>query len=150
MFRQAFLLSQFVNNILSVQAHNIRNIHLTAGKQYSCFNNIVFILVAKISSKKICKTMENNSTLDKALLVCNWNAELLQLVGATFDFKVASLRRMRKKILIILRSLQKKVRHFLFYLFLVVDFWVVKYQLKGFGKLNVFMTVLCLKFYSIL
>ena len=50
MFRQTLLLSQysFVYNILSAQTHNISNIFLTAG----CFNNIVCILVAKISFKK--------------------------------------------------------------------------------------------------
>ena len=58
--------------------------------------------------------MENNSTLENVLLVCNRNAELLRLVGATFDYKVASLRRVRKKVLIIVKSLQKKVRHFCF------------------------------------
>ena len=52
--------------------------------------------------------MENNSTLKKVLLVYNGNAELLRLVGATFDTKVGFLRRMRKKNLIILQSLQKK------------------------------------------
>ena len=65
--------------------------------------------------------MENNSTLEKVLLVGNRNAELLRLLGAIFDAKVASLRRMRKKNLIILKSLQKKVCHFSFYLFRVVD-----------------------------
>ena len=124
MFRQAFLLCQcsfIVNNILSVQTHNIRNILLTT----------LFLFWRRTLVPLKFQKMENNSTLEKALLVCNWNAELLRLVGATFDFKVASLRRTRKKILIILRSLQKKVRHFLFYLFVVVD----KYQLKGSGKL---------------
>ena len=77
-------------------------------KTADCFNNIVFIFVVKISSKKVCENMENNSTLEKVLLVCNRNVELLRLVGATFDAKVASLRRMRKKNLIILKSLQKK------------------------------------------
>ena len=32
--------------------------------------------------------MENNSTLENILLVLNRNAELLRLVGATFDAKV--------------------------------------------------------------
>ena len=63
--------------------------------------------MAKISSKKVCENMENNSTLEKILLVCNRNAEL-RLVGATFCSKVAFLRRMRNKILMILKSLQKK------------------------------------------
>ena len=75
--------------------------------------------------------MENKSTLEKVLLVCNRKAELLRLIGATFDSKVASRRR------IILKSLQKiKVHHFLFYLFAVVNICVVTYQLKVFGKLK--------------
>ena len=79
---------------------------LTAGKQNSyCFNNIVVILVAKNSSKKICEKMENNSTLEKVSLVCNRNAELLRLVGATFESKVVSVQRIRKKNLIILKRL---------------------------------------------
>ena len=43
-------------------------------KTADCFKNIVFILVAKISSKKVCEKMESNSTLEKILLVCNRNA----------------------------------------------------------------------------
>ena len=81
-------------------------------KTADCFNNIVYILLAKISSKKVCKKMEHNSTLEKALLVCNRNAELLRLVKATFESKVASLKRMRKKNLIILKVCRKKVCHF--------------------------------------
>ena len=71
--------------------------------------------------------MENNSTLERVLLVCNRNVELLRLVEATFDS-----RRIRKKNLMILKSLQKKSLQF-FTLF--VDTWVVKYQMKVFGKL---------------
>ena len=63
-------------NILSVQTYNIRNIS-------GCFNNIVFILVTKMSCKKICDEIENNSTLEKGLIVCNRNAELLRLVEAS-------------------------------------------------------------------
>ena len=106
MFRQAFLLRQyfiplFVNNILSVQTHNIHNIFLIA--------DIVFILVVKNNSKKVCEKNGKQLNVGKSLTsVCNRNAELLRLVGATFDFKVASLRRMRKKNLIILKSLQKQ------------------------------------------
>ena len=74
--------------------------------------------------------MENNSTLEKVLQMCNRKAELLQLVGTTFDSKVAFLRRMWKKNLIILKNLQKKVWLFLYYLFVVVDILIVKYQLK--------------------
>ena len=65
-----------MHNILSVQTHNISNI-------FDCFNNIVFILVAKMSCKKICDEIENNSTLEKGLIVCNRNAELLRLVEAS-------------------------------------------------------------------
>ena len=76
----------------------MRNIFLAAGnKTADCFNNIVFILVAKISSKRVCEKIEYNSTLEKVLLVCNINAELLRLVGATFDFKAAFLRRNSEK-----------------------------------------------------
>ena len=57
---------------------------------------MVFILVAKISSKKICEKMESNSMLEKVLLVCNRNAALLRLVGATFDSNV-SLGKMKKE-----------------------------------------------------
>ena len=65
-------------------------------KTADCFNNFVFILVAIISSKKVCEKMENDSTLEKVLL------------RATFDSKVASPRRIRKKNFIILKSLQKQ------------------------------------------
>ena len=75
-------------------------------KTADCFNNLVFILLAKIWSKNVCEKMENNSTLEKVLLVWNRNGELLCLVGASFYSKVAFIRRMRKKNLIILKSLQ--------------------------------------------
>ena len=95
-----------MNNILSVQTYNIRNIFWQlVNKTTDRFNNIVFILVAKISFKKVCEKMENNS----ALLVCNRNVDLLRLVGATLDSKIAFLRKMRKKNLIILKNLQKKI-----------------------------------------
>ena len=126
-----------------------------ANKTADCFNNIVFILIVKISSKKVCEKMENNSTLVKVLLVCNRNAELLRLVETTFDSKVAFLRRMRKKNLIILKNLQKKVCYFLFYLF--VSCWHLRCQISienvrkiVICSLKVLMTVLYLKFFSIL
>ena len=86
-------------NILCVQTHNIRNISFwqLVNKTADCFNNIFFISVAKISSKEVCEKMESNSTLEKVLLVCNRNAELLRLVVAIFDFKVSFLKWMRKK-----------------------------------------------------
>ena len=48
----------FVNNILTVQTHNVRNILLTA----DYFNNIAFILVAKINATKnfFFEKMETN------------------------------------------------------------------------------------------
>ena len=76
--------------------------------------------------------MENNSTSEKILLVFNRNTELLRLVGATFYFKVASLRRMMKKNLIILKSLQIR-KLLLMTIFCFICFVVVKYQLKVFG-----------------
>ena len=72
-------------------------------KTADCFNNIVCILVAKISSKTVCEKMDNNSTLKKVWLVFNRKAELLRLAGTAFDSKMDSLRRMRKKIFIILQ-----------------------------------------------
>ena len=60
----------------------------------------------KLVPKQVCEKMENNLTLEKVLLVCKMNAEQLRLVGVSFDSKVTSLRRMRKKNLIILKSLQ--------------------------------------------
>ena len=89
----------FMYNILSVQTHNINNIFWQqVNKTADCFNNIVFILMAKISFKKVCVKMKNNSMLEKVLLVCSRNAELFQLVGVTFDSKVTFLRRMRKSL----------------------------------------------------
>ena len=120
MFRQAFLLSQYSficeQYVKCSEMTKYTQYFLTSGKQTAnCFNNILFILVAKISSKKVCEKT---------------NVELLRLVGITFDSKLRFLRRMRKKKLIILKTL-----HFLFYLFVVVDVWIVKYQLKVSGKL---------------
>ena len=68
--------------------------------------------------------MENNSSVEKILLEFNRKAELLRLVGATFDSKMASLRRMRKKNVIILKSLQKR-KHLLMAIFCFICFVVV-------------------------
>ena len=60
--------------------------------------------------------------MEMVLLVCNRNADLLWSVGAIYDSKVASLRRIRKKNLIILKILQKKkFAIFWFYLLVIVD-----------------------------
>ena len=91
--------------------------------------------------------MENNLTLEKVLLVCNRNVELLRLVGGIFDSKVAILRRMRKKNLIIPTSLLKKVCNF-FYLF--VDIGVESVRKIVMCSLNLLMSVLYLEFFPIL
>ena len=95
MFRQAFLLSQYSficeQYVKCSEMTKYTQYFLTSGKQTAnCFNNILFILVAKISSKKVCEKT---------------NAELLRLVGITFDSKLPFLRKMRKKKLIILKTL---------------------------------------------
>ena len=97
----------FVYNILSVQTQYIRNIRI---KKKLLIVSITYFLFwsRKLVPKKVVKTMENNSTLEKFLLECNRNAKLLRLVGATFDSKVAFLRRMKKKHLVIPKILQKK------------------------------------------
>ena len=65
--------------------------------------------------------MDNNSTLEKILLVFNRNAELLRLVGATFDSKVASLLKDDEEKLDHSEKFAEKKAfaygHFLFYLF---------------------------------
>ena len=53
---------------------------------------MVFILVAKISSIKVCEKLETNSILEQVLL------RLLQLVGTTSDSKVVSMQIINKQI----------------------------------------------------
>ena len=65
-------------------------------------------MVAKLVPKKGCEKMDNNSSLEQALLVFNRNAELLHLVGRAFDSKAASLSRLRKKNLNILQIIFNK------------------------------------------
>ena len=48
--------------------------------------------------------MENNSTLEKVLLVYKRKGELLRSVGTTSDYKVTFLSRMMKENLIILKT----------------------------------------------
>ena len=75
-------------------------------KTGDCFNNIVFILLVKISSKKIFKKMENNATLEKVLLVCNKNVAINR---SNFWLQSGFPQKDEKEILIILKSLHKKV-----------------------------------------
>ena len=58
-------------------------VHKTA----DCFNNIVFILMVKISSKKVCKKMEYNSTLEKVLLVCKQERRAAGVSKSNFWFQ---------------------------------------------------------------
>ena len=131
-------------------------------KTADCFNNILFWpwkLVEKIYFEK----MENNSTLEKILWgVFNRNAELLRLVGATFYSKVAaSLSRMMKKNLIILKSLQKrKLLLMAIFCFFFVFLSLFTFELSNINwkcsehiyKLteHTYDSVLYLKFFSIL
>ena len=98
----------YLQTIFFLFRQRISIFFLTNGKQNSWNNQQHFVLVVKISRKNLLKKMENNLTLEKILWVFNRNAELLRLVGATFYSKVASLRRMMKKNLNILKSLQKR------------------------------------------
>ena len=77
-------------------------------KTADCFNNVV--LVVKISRKNLLKKWKTTQRRKRSY---NRNAKLLRLVGATFYSKVASLKRMMKKNLIILKSFQKKSLSFI-------------------------------------
>ena len=94
-------------NILSVQTYIILNICLTAGKQNGClFQQYCFYYGGKnLFQKSFVKKRKTTQRFEKVLLVWTRNVELLRLVGATFDFKVSCLTGMRKKNLIILKSL---------------------------------------------
>ena len=89
----------------------------------------------------------------KVLLVWNRNAELLRLLGATFDSKVAFLRTMRNKNVIILKSLQKK-KFLPFLVLFVCRCWHLSCQIsiESVRKiviclLNALMAVLYLNFF---
>ena len=123
-------------------------------KKADCFNNIVFILVTKISSKNVCGKMENNSTLEKVILVCNSNAELLRLVASTFDFKLTFLTRMRKKKFDNYEKFAEK--EFAIFCFICLSFLTLELlninwkRSENFNTLNVLLTVLYLKFFCII
>ena len=156
-FRQAFLLIQysfickqyFFCSDRVYQYFFWQMVNKTAA---DCFNNIV--LVVKISRKNLLKKMENNSTLQKILWVFNRNAKLLRLVGATFYSKVASLRRLMKKNLIILKNLQKRklllMVIFCRCLHLSCQISIESVRNIFICSLNILITVLYLKFFSIL
>ena len=63
--------------------------------------------------------MENISTLEKVLLLCNRNAELLRLVGATFKSGFAQKDEEEK--FDNSEKLAEKRLPFFFYLFVVVE-----------------------------
>ena len=55
-------------NILSIQTHNICNIFWQlVNKAADCFNNIVFILLVKISFKKVCEKNGKQHNVVKGL-----------------------------------------------------------------------------------
>ena len=123
-FRQAFLLIQYSFICKQYFFCSDREYQYffwqMANKTADCFNNIV--LVMKISRKNLLKNWKTTQRWKRLLLVFNRNAEQLRLVEATFYSKVASLRRMMKKNLIILKSLQKRklMAIFCFICFVVV------------------------------
>ena len=97
---------------------------------------------------------ENNSTLENILLICNRNAELLRLVGATFDSKVASLRSMEEKFDNSEKFGEKKFAIFCFICLSLLTFELSNINWKSSEKCNMFtertyMTVLHLKLFSI-
>ena len=141
--------------ILSVQTHNIRNIFLTAVKQANCFNNIVFILVMKISSKKVCKKNGKELNIKKGLSSVEQERRAVAVVGATFDSKVAFLRTIRKKNLMILKSLQKQSLTFFVLFVCRCGHLSCQISIESVRKIIIYniivlKTVLYLKFYSIL
>ena len=125
-------------------------------KTAAYFNNIVCILVAKISSKKDCEKMEYNSKLEKVLLVCNRHVKLLRLVEATLASKMASLRRMMKeKFDNFEKFAEKKLAIFYFICLSLLTFEMSNISLESVRKivicsLSMLMTVLYLKLFSIL
>ena len=119
---------------------NIRNIFLTAGKQ----NSWLFLFWWR----KLIRKKEK----EKVLPECNRNAELLRLVGATFDSKAAFRSRMRKSNLIILKSLQKKSLPFV--VIFICRGWHLSCQISiesvrkiVICPLNILMAVLYLNFF---
>ena len=156
-FRKTFLIESifvYLSTIFKVFRHIIYAIFIwqLVVKTAGCFNNIVFILVAKISSKKSLWKNGKQFNVDSRLTSVLQQSRLLRLVGTGFDSKVVSLGRMRKKNLIILQIINKQMRLFLF-----VFCWHMSCQISiesvwkiVICSLNVLMTKLYLKFYSIL
>ena len=152
MFRQAFLLIQY--SFICLQyfkcSDTIYTIFFDSSytKSSWLFQQTLFLF---FGGEKI----KNNSMFEKVLLVCNRNAELLRLIGATIDSKVASLKSMRKKNLIILKSLQKKSLPF--FVVFICRCWHLSSQISigsvrkiVICSLNVLITLLYLKLVSIL
>ena len=76
--------------------------------------------------------MENNSTLEKILLMFNRNAELLRLVGATFVFQSGFSQKDDDEKFDHSEKFAEKKAIFCFICFVVVYILVVKYPLKVF------------------
>ena len=115
-------------------------------KTADCFNNIV--LVVKISRKNLLEKMENNSTLEKILLVFNRYAELLQFLFQSGFFKKDDEEKFD-------HSEKFAYGHFLFYWFcrclhLSCQISIESVRNIFICSLNILMTVVYLKFFSIL
>ena len=156
MFRQAFLLSQY--SLICEQYIKCSDTiyFLKTAKQNSwLFNNIVFILVVKISSKKVCE--KNRKQLNVVLGLTSVTQERRAVAFSRSNFWLQSgFPQKNEKInLIIPESLQKKSSPF-FVLF-VCRCWHLSCQISIESvrkiiicSLNILMIVLYLKFFSIL
>ena len=162
MFGQAFLLSQY--SFICIQYFKYSNTWYAwyaiffwqlVNRTADCFNNNRFIWVVKIGFKKGLWNNGKQFNVGKGFPVNNRNFELFRLVEAIFDIKAASLRRMSKKNLIILKSLKKNS----FSIFILFAYrWHLSYQIsiENVRQIVIFyctylvMSVLYLKFYSIL
>ena len=138
-----------------------RNIFLTAGIQNSWFVSTTLFLYFDGENKFQKKFVKKWKTAQRwkklVLLVFYTKADLLRLVGATFDSRMTSLRRMRKKNLIIPKSFQKKSSPFLVLFIcrcwhLSCQIWIGSVRQIVICSLNEMnkMTVLYFKFFSIL
>ena len=114
---------------------NLLTTQLITAKQLIVSKTLFLFSWRKLVPKMFVKKWKTTQCWKRSYQCTHRNAELLRLVGATFDSKVPSFRRIRKKNLIILEVYRKKICYFLFYLFVVVDISVVKQHLKVCGKL---------------
>ena len=95
--------------------HVSRPLNIISRLDADLTNSSLFPLIIISGTSNALLVLESNKHLDLEAFIQSPLAlpqlslpELLRLVGATFDFKMASLRRMRTKNLILLKSLQKQ------------------------------------------